>query len=131
MSLKVAIMKKIIIAYIASTILISCQSTKDIEANLADKDVPCGKNCSEYFRICDNQTSATPIAHHNGCVDTFRYCVQTCPTKGSSSAATTAAVTSDKPSIADKLKELDSLHKQGLITDSEYANKKQEILKSM
>jgi len=44
---------------------------------------------------------------------------------------TEAGTVKDKPSIADKLKELDSLHKQGLITDGEYANKKQEILRAM
>ncbi len=98
---------------------------------LAGKDATCGQNCSAYFRICDNEMSATPIAHHNSCVDTFRYCVQACSTKGASSATTSAATTSDKPSVTDKLKELDALHKQGLITDSEYANKRQEILKAM
>lgn len=52
--------------------------------------------------------------------------------ENSNSASNTATVSSPgKQSAIDKLKELDSMHKQGLITDSEYASKKQDILKSM
>jgi hypothetical protein len=123
-------MKQILLICAAFVILLGCQSTKNIEMNLASKDASCGKSCSAYFRICDDEMSATPIAHHNGCVETFRYCVQTCPARGSLSAITPSP-TSDKPSVTGKLKELDALHKQGLITDSEYTNKKQEILKAM
>ena len=39
--------------------------------------------------------------------------------------------TFSKTSATDKLKELDSMHQQGLISDSEYASKKKAILDSM
>lgn len=45
--------------------------------------------------------------------------------------STAVANSSGKTSISDKLKELNSLHEQGLITDSEYNTKKQEILKAL
>jgi hypothetical protein len=45
--------------------------------------------------------------------------------------ATNRPPATNTQSATDKLKELDSMHKQGLITDSEYASKKQKILKSM
>ncbi len=41
------------------------------------------------------------------------------------------ATTRNTPSATGKLKELESMHKQGLITDAEYTSKKQEILKTM
>ena len=48
--------------------------------------------------------------------------------EGASSAAASSPC---KASTTDKLKELDSMHQQGLINNSEYANKKKEILDSM
>lgn len=46
-------------------------------------------------------------------------------------ASTSAASSPSKGSTADKLKELNSMHQQGLINDSEYANKKKAILDAM
>lgn len=46
-------------------------------------------------------------------------------------ASSAAASSSRKASTTDKLKELDSMHQQGLINNSEYANKKKAILDSM
>lgn len=50
-----------------------------------------------------------------------------CVEKPSTTTATGTGST-DKPSATDKLKELDSMHKQGLITDAEYQQKKKQIL---
>jgi hypothetical protein len=52
--------------------------------------------------------------------------VQACPAKG-----TVTVVPGEKPSIAERLKELDALHKNGVITDDEYLTKKQELLKQL
>lgn len=52
----------------------------------------------------------------------------------SSAAASSPNATTSSPrraSATDKLKELDSMHQQGLINDSEYANKKKTILDAM
>lgn len=46
-------------------------------------------------------------------------------------ASSAAASSSRKASTTDKLKELDSMHQQGLINNSEYVNKKKAILDSM
>jgi hypothetical protein len=54
--------------------------------------------------------------------------------EGASAAASSPNATTSSPSKAsttDKLKELDSMHQQGLINDSEYANKKKAILDAM
>ena len=47
--------------------------------------------------------------------------------RGISSSDTSA----NSATVAERLKELDALHKSGLVNDSEYENKKQEILKSL
>jgi|GEM_PF-2733100 hypothetical protein len=46
-------------------------------------------------------------------------------------ASSAAASSTSKTSTTDKLKELDSMHQQGLINDSEYASKKKAILDAM
>lgn len=48
--------------------------------------------------------------------------------EGASSAAVSSLT---KTSTTDKLKELDSMRRQGLIDDTEYANKKRAILNAM
>lgn len=45
-----------------------------------------------------------------------------------STTTATGASSTDKPSAADKLKELESMHKQGLITNAEYQQKRKQIL---
>jgi len=117
-------MIRIFFCCIAWAIISGCQSTTDVEASLIGKEQKCSRDCSSYYKICDNEMSATPIAHHNGCVETFRYCAQSCPSAGSQPTET-------KSSVTEKLKELESLRKQGLINEPEYQNKKQEILKAM
>lgn len=104
--------------------LSGCQSVSDID--LSVKDSACGQICSTHYTTCDDRITMMPIRQHNDCADAFRYCVQACPPKG-----TSTATISDKASVTDRLKELDALHKNGLINDSEYATKRQEILKSM
>ncbi len=51
------------------------------------------------------------------------------PVQGASVATTPA--TANSPSATDKLKELDSMHKQGLISDAEYQQKRKQILDSL
>jgi hypothetical protein len=43
-------------------------------------------------------------------------------------ATTTGTGSNSKPSATDKLKELNLMHEQGLITDPEYQQKKKQIL---
>lgn len=107
-------------------ILSGCQNTNDIDMDLPGKNAECALVCSTHYKECDNRFTMMPIRQHNDCTDAYRYCVKACPPKDASTANP-----SDKPSVTDKLKELDSMHKSGLITDSEYAAKRQEILKGM
>jgi hypothetical protein len=46
-------------------------------------------------------------------------------------ASSSSATSPSKASTTDKLKELDSMHQQGLINDGEYASKKKAILDAM
>lgn len=118
--------KKIIAPFVALlvTVLSGCASTNDID--LSGKDSVCGQTCTTNYTSCVNVSSWFPIQQQHECADALRKCAQTCPSR-----STSTATPSDKPSVTDKLKELDSMHKSGLITDSEYAAKRQEILKGM
>lgn len=84
---------------------------------------------------CTSRYAAFPLMLQSNCNPQVEACVKACPPNNASTTSETnsesVATPSNKPSVSDKLKELASLHKQGLITDSEYAAKKQEILKSM
>lgn len=57
-------------------------------------------------------------------------CVKTCPTKLEAAAAASPPKQA-MGSVLEKLKELDTLLKAGLITKIEYDAKRQEILKAM
>ena len=71
--------------------LMGCQTTQDVDLLLLKKNPSCGQKCSAYFKICDDEMSMTPIAHHNSCVDTLRYCVQSCDDLGITSATLPAS----------------------------------------
>jgi hypothetical protein len=106
-------------------VLSGCQSIADVD--LSAKDAACGQLCSTHYESCNDRVTLMPIRQHNDCADSFKYCVQACPaTKG-----VAAAAAGERPSVADRLKELESLHKNGLISDDEYSTKKQEILKQL
>jgi hypothetical protein len=122
-------MKRIIIVFAALFWLSGCKSTSEVD--LLAQNSECGKTCSAHYLTCDGRSSFFPIEHHNNCVDTYQDCVQSCPASSSASTTMPATATSDKASVTDRLKELDSLHKDGAINDSEYSAKKQEILKSL
>jgi Short C-terminal domain len=102
-------------------VLPGCQSIADVD--LSAKDAACGQLCSTHYEDCNNRITMMPIRQHNDCADSFKYCAQACPAKG---AAT--VVPGEKPSVADRLKELESLHQKGLISDDEYLAKKRAIL---
>jgi hypothetical protein len=68
-----------------------------------------------------------PLANEASCKTAMETCAQTCPAKSAVSATQPKAQISN----AEKLKELDSLYKGGLINKYEYDTKRQEVLKSM
>jgi hypothetical protein len=114
----------LVIAVPALSILAGCQSIADVD--LSAKDAACGQLCSTHHEECAGRITLMPIRQHNDCADAYKYCVQACPAKG-----TVTVVPGEKPSIAERLKELDALHKNGVITDDEYLTKKQELLKQL
>ena len=117
-------MTKIVFLIIALATITSCQSTSDITASLNSKDAKCGRDCTAYYNICNNETSATPIGHHNACVEKYRYCVNNCPSPSTNNNNSTNT-------IAQKLEELKELRDKKLISEKEYLSKRQEILHSM
>ena len=71
-----------------------------------------------------------PLANESSCKTAMETCVKTCPTKLEAAAAASPPKQA-MGSVLEKLKELDTLLKAGLITKIEYDAKRQEILKAM
>ncbi|MFZ6779260.1 SHOCT domain-containing protein [Undibacterium sp. Ji83W] len=70
-----------------------------------------------------------PLANEASCKTAMETCAQACPSK--MEAANSAKAKLAPVSTADKLKEIDALLKDGLISKTEYEAKRQEILKAM
>ncbi len=116
-------MKAILAGLVSILILSACAGTSDND--LSKVDSSCGQGCSKNYSECLGKFTFFPIQSQHQCTDAFRQCAQSCPLRSAS------FVTSDKPSVTEKLKELDDLLKNGLINERDYETKKQEILKSM
>ena len=101
-----------------------CAGTTDID--LSKVEYTCGQSCSTSYQTCDSRLTMMPIRQHNDCTDVYRKCVQGCP-----SSSAPLATPGNKPSVTDRLKELDALHKSGAIDDAEYENKRREILQAL
>ena len=102
-----------------------CAGTTDID--LSKVEYTCGQSCSTSYQTCDSRLTMMPIRQHNDCTDVYRKCVQSCPSTFSSPRPSE----NTKPSVTDRLKELDALHKSGVIDDAEYQNKRHEILQAL
>jgi hypothetical protein len=70
-----------------------------------------------------------PLANESACKTAMETCAQTCPTKADATLFGKGKLA--HPSSAERLKELDALLKDGLISKAEYDAKRQEVLKAM
>ena len=101
-------------------VLTGCVSPPAIDYSKVEPQ--CAMKCQMNDAACTSRYSGFPLIMQAQCNPLVEACVNACPlASGESRGATTA----------NKLKELDTLRKEGLISDAEYQSKRQEILKSM
>ncbi|PXX42657.1 SHOCT domain-containing protein [Undibacterium pigrum] len=99
------------------------------KVDLANIDSTCAQQCSANHSSCMSGFKLFPLANESACKTAMETCAQSCPSKSEA-----ASLVKGKPaqgSAADRLKELDALLKDGLISKPEHEAKRQEILKSM
>ncbi|MBC3917305.1 SHOCT domain-containing protein [Undibacterium sp. CY18W] len=121
-------MRKIVPLISALTVLLSaCIGAPKVD--FANIDSTCAQQCSANHTTCISGFKLFPLANEASCKTAMETCAQACPTK--TEVANSARTKSAPVSTAEKLKEIDTLLKDGLITKTEYEAKRQDILKSM
>ncbi|MFZ6731820.1 SHOCT domain-containing protein [Undibacterium sp. Ji42W] len=121
-------MKKItpLISVIA-LLLAGCVGAPKVD--FAHIDSACAQQCSANHSSCMSGFKIFPLANESVCKAAMETCAQSCPRKAEAENLVKAKLA--QPSTADRLKEIDALLKDGLITKAEHEAKRQEILKSM
>ena len=99
------------------------------KVDFSNSDPACAQQCSANHSNCMSGFKLFPLANESACKTAMETCAQTCPAKVD--AAASAKPKMAQPSAADKLKELDAMLKEGLISKAEYQAKRQEVLKAM
>jgi hypothetical protein len=129
-------MNRVIKVSVAATVLLTgCVSAPVIDYTKIDAE--CGRICQKNEAECKTRYAELPTVLFTHCKPELNTCVKACPPPGTTplTSPDTVTVNSDsattKPSIADRLKLLNELHNSGVITDKEYSDKRQEILKSL
>ena len=129
-------MKYLIWTSVISTVLLSaCAGAPTVDYSKIN--VACAQDCKKDEAECQTRFADLPTLRYTHCTPELKACINACPPPGAvyekapANSTATAAISPDKPSIADRLKLLEELHKSGVVTDKEYADKRQEILKSL
>jgi hypothetical protein len=123
-------MKRITWLGLVSTITLSaCASAPVIDFSQVNAE--CGKVCQKERAECATKFADYPILLTTHCESELKTCVKACPAPGAAYTPPVVKTDKDKASTSDRLKEAEDLHKKGLITDQEYADKRQEILKAL
>ena len=125
-------MKRVMWVSVVSAVMLSaCASEPKID--YAKVDAECGRICQKNNADCVARFSELPTLLYTHCKPELAACVKVCPPPGTTPVPSPASSTfsTDARSIADRLKMLEELHKSGVLTDKEYADKRQEILKSL
>ena len=99
------------------------------KVDFSNTDSSCAQQCSANHANCMSGFKLFPLANESSCKTAMETCAQTCPTKAEAAASNKNKLA--QPSAAEKLKELDALFKDGLISKAEYEAKRQDILKAM
>lgn len=99
------------------------------KVDFSNSDPACAQQCSANHSSCMSGFKLFPLANESACKTAMETCAQTCPTKAD--ATTFGKGKMAQPSAAEKLKQLDALLKDGLISKAEYDAKRQEVLKAM
>lgn len=114
--------------YLAIALLLSACIGAPV-VNFADKDSTCAQQCSANHTTCMSGFKLFPLANEQSCKTAMETCAKTCPSKAD--AATASNAKPQTATVSERLKQLDQLLKDGLITKSEHETKRQEILKSI
>ncbi|MFZ6749013.1 SHOCT domain-containing protein [Undibacterium sp. Ren11W] len=99
------------------------------KVDFANTDSVCAQQCSANHTSCMSGFKLFPLANESSCKTAMETCAQTCPTKAE--VAISSKLKSSQPSISERLKDVDALLKDGLISKSEHEAKRQELLKAM
>lgn len=110
-------MKKILLPLTLSILLSACVAAPKVDFTGIDKD--CAQQCSVNHTECLRGFTIFPLAKESACKAGMETCAKACPREA-------AAI-----GTADRLKEIDALLAEKLITPEEHAAKRQEILKAM
>ena len=119
-------MKKILVlSFTLTTLLSACIGPPKVD--FANIDSICAQQCSANHTSCMSGFKLFLLANESSCKTAMETCAQTCPPKSAVSVAQPKVPVSN----TERLKELDSLYRGGLISKDEYDVKRQEVLKSM
>ena len=99
------------------------------KVDFSNSDTVCAQQCSANHTNCMSGFKLFPLANESSCKTAMETCAQTCPTKAEAAASIKAKLA--PPSVAEKLKELDALFTDGLISKAEHESKRQQVLKAM
>ena len=129
-------MKQVMRASVAVTVLLTgCAGAPVIDYTKIDAE--CGRICQKNEVECNTRFAEFPTVQFTHCKPELNACVKACPPPGTTPiagpdmATANSDAASSKPSIAERLKLLNELHNSGVITEKEYSDKRQEILKSL
>ena len=123
--------KSLWLSLLSSIVLTACASAPEFDYSKID--AVCGQKCKSEEADCVKRFDGYPTLLYTHCKPEAKICVNACPPPGTTPPAQPekANTSAEKPSIADRLKLLEELHKNGVITDKEYADKRQEILNAI
>lgn len=114
------------VSSVASLLLLSgCVGAPVVD--FSDKDSACAQQCSANHTSCMSGFKLFPLANEQSCKTAMETCAKTCPTK----AEVAATAKPQSQTVSDRLKQLDQLLRDGLITKQEHETKRVEILKGV
>jgi hypothetical protein len=123
------------VGVITTALLSACASTPKSDYSILDAE--CVRTCKSNEAECKSRYADYPTILFAHCQPELKTCLKECPPPGThpitavvnpASGITNSAT---KPTIAERLKLLEELHKNGVITDKEYTDKRQDILNSL
>ncbi|MEX3635337.1 SHOCT domain-containing protein [Paraburkholderia sp. BR14320] len=111
---------KRLITVAATMVLTGCIAAPELD--LSKVDSTCAQRCSSEYSNCTTGFKLFPLIEQAHCNEALKVCVAAC---------TPAQTVTGNATSAQRLTELKTLYKQGLISEEEYETKRQEILKTM
>ncbi len=121
-------MKFMTLVLALSTLLLSaCVTRPTMDYSKVDR--ACGLKCQMNDQACATRYTFFPLLLAANCNPEVEACVKACPPESAANIINESKNVNAK--ATERLNELNTLHKNGVINNSEYAVKKQEILKSL